>query len=62
MIYCTVILVVSALEPKAQVHYFDHMLSVVRSSLTLHIFDLISATAEHNSTKLDIKQNYALLL
>ena len=53
----------SAPEPKAQVHYCDHVLSVVRpssvrrpsvrpSSLTFHIFDFSSETAEQNLTKL----------
>ena len=49
----------SAPEPKAQVHYCDHVLSVVRrpsvrrpSSLTFHIFDFSSETAEKNLTKL----------
>ena len=47
---------VSAPEPKAQVHYCDHALSVVRRpsvvrpsvcpSLTFHIFDFSSETAE----------------
>ena len=54
----------SAPEPKAQVHYCNHALSVVRrpsvrrpSSLTFHIFDFSSDTAERNSTKLDRKQD-----
>ena len=54
----------SAPEPKAQVHYCDHALSVVRrpsvvrpsvlrpSSLTFHIFDFSSETTERNLTKL----------
>ena len=47
----------SAPEPKAQVHYCDHALSVVRpsvrpSSLTFHIFDFSSETTEQNLTKL----------
>ena len=43
----------SAPEPKAQVHYCDHALSVVRpSSLTFNIFDFSSETTERNSTKL----------
>ena len=56
-------------EPKAQVHYCDHMLSVVRpsvvrpsvvrrlSSLTFHFFDFSSETTEWNLTKLDRKQD-----
>ena len=51
--------VFSAPEPKAQVHYCDHALSVVRrpsvrhpSSLTFHIFDFSSETTERNLTKL----------
>ena len=40
----------SAPEPKAQVHYCDHALSVVRPSvhpsLIFHIFDFSSETAE----------------
>ena len=58
----------SAPEPKAQVHYCDHALSVVRlpsvvrpSSLTFHIFDFSSETAEWNSTKLDRKQDLNVL-
>ena len=57
----------SAPEPKAQVHYCDHALSVVRpsvrpsvvrpSSLTFHIFDFFSETTERNLTKLDRKQD-----
>ena len=45
----------SAPEPKAQVHYCDHALSVVRPSLTFHIFDFSSETTERNSRKLDRK-------
>ena len=52
----------SAPEPKAQVHYCDHALSVVRLSLlTFHIFDFSSETIERNSTKLDRKQDLNLL-
>ena len=62
----------SAPEPKAQVHYCDHALSVVRRpsvrpssvrrpSLTFHIFDFSSKTAERNSTKLDRKQDLNVL-
>ena len=65
----------SAPEPKAQVHYCDHALSVVRRpsvrrpsvrpsvrpSLTLHIFNFFSETAERNSTKLDRKQDLNVL-
>ena len=49
----------SAPEPKAQVHFCDHVLSVVRrlSSLTFHIFDFSSKTTEQNSMKLDRKQD-----
>ena len=52
------IIVFSAPEPKAQVHYCDHALSVVRrpsvrpSSLTFHIFDFSSETTERNLTQL----------
>ena len=60
--------VFSAPEPKAQVHYCDHALSVVRrpssvrlSSLTFHIFDFFSETAVGNSTKLDRKQDLNVL-
>ena len=48
-------------------HYWDHALSVVRpsvvrpSSLTFHIFDFSSKTAEQNSTKLDRKQDLNVL-
>ena len=61
---------ISAPEPKAQVHYCDHALSVVRRpsvclsvcpSLTFHIFDFFSKTAERNSTKLDRKQDLNIL-
>ena len=51
----------NAPEPKAQVHYCDHALSVVRSSLTFHIFDFFSETAEQNSTKLDRQQDRNVL-
>ena len=51
----------SAPEPKAQVHYCDHALSVVCPSLTFHIFDFSSETAEWNSTKLDRKQDLNVL-
>ena len=51
----------SAPEPKAQVHYCDHALSVVRPSLTFHIFDFSSETAERNSAKLYRKQDLNLL-
>ena len=56
----------SAPEPKAQLHYCDHALSVVRPSsvrpsLTFHIFDFSSETAERNSTKLDKKQDLNVL-
>ena len=37
------------------------MLSVVRPSLTFHIFDFSSETAERNSTKLDRKQDFNVL-
>ena len=60
--------VFSAPEPKAQVHYCDHALSVVRrpsvrrpSSLTFHIFDFSTETAERNSMKLDRKQDLNVL-
>ena len=62
-------LIFSAPEPKAQVHYCDHALSVVRPSiclsvrpsLTFHIFDFSSETTEQNSTKLDRKQELNIL-
>ena len=54
-------LLFSAPEPKAQVHYCDHALSVVRPSLTFHICDLSSETAERNLTKLDRKQDLNFL-
>ena len=58
----TNIWVFSAHEPKAQVHYCDHALSVIRRplSLTFNIFDF-SETAERNSTKLDRKQHLNVL-
>ena len=53
----TLCYIFSAPEPKAQVHYCDHALSVVRPSvcpsLTFHIFHFFSETAERNSMKLD---------
>ena len=39
-------LLVSAPEPKAQVHYCDHALSVLHLSLTFHIFDFSSEITE----------------
>ena len=60
----------SAPEPKAQVHYCDHALSVVRRPssvrrpsvvVNFHIFDFSSETAERNSTKLDRKQDLNFL-
>ena len=51
----------SAPEPKAQVHYCDHVLSVVRPVLTFHIFDFSSETTEQNSTKLDRKKERNIL-
>ena len=47
------LLIFSAPEPKAQVHYCDHALSVVcpsvvRPSLTFHIFDFSSETTKQN--------------
>ena len=42
-------------------HYCDHALSVVRPSLTFHIFDFSSETTEQNSTKLDKKQELNIL-
>ena len=43
----------SAPEPKAQVHYCDHAISVVHSSLTFYIFDFSETTdpVEQNSTE-----------
>ena len=56
---------ISAPEPKAQVHYCDHALSVVRPSvrpsLTFHIFNFSSETTEQNSTKLDRMQELNIL-
>ena len=49
---------------KAQVHYCDHPSSVhlsVCPSLTFHIFDFSSETAERNLTKLDRKQDLNVL-
>ena len=60
----------SAPEPKAQVHYCDHALSVVCPSVrpsvrpsvvNFHIFDFFSETAERNSTTLDRKQDLIIL-
>ena len=55
-------LVFSAPEPKAhwQVHYCT-LSAVLLSSLTFHIFDFSSETAECNSTKLDRKQDLNFL-
>ena len=59
MLYATIF---SAPETKAHVHYCDHALSVVRpSSLTFHIVDFSSKTAERNSTKHDRKQDLIVL-
>ena len=53
-------IILSAPEPKSQVHYCYHVLSVrpssVRPSLTFHILDFSSETTEQNSRKLDRKQ------
>ena len=57
----TSVVVFSAPEPKAQVHYCDHASSVVRPSLTFNIFDFSSETAERNSAKLYWKQDLNLL-
>ena len=55
-------LVFSAPEPKAQVHYCDHTLSVVRPSVVnFHIFDFSSETVKQNSTKLNRKQDLNVL-
>ena len=57
----------SAPEPKAQVHYCDHTLSVVRPSVrrpsvvNFHIFDFSSETTKQNSTKVDMKQDLNVL-
>ena len=54
--------VFSAPEPKAQVHYCDHALSILRPSVVnFHIFDFFSETAERNSTQLDRKQDLNVL-
>ena len=42
-------------------HYCDHALSVVRPSLTFHIFDFSSETIEQNSMKLDRMQDLNIL-
>ena len=65
------LLIFSAPEPKAHVHYCDHALSVIfvrhlsvrPSSLTFQIFDfeISSETAKRNSTKLDRKQDLNIL-
>ena len=39
-------------------HYCDHALSVVRPSLTFHIFDFSSETTEQNDRKLDLNVLY----
>ena len=43
----------SAPEPKAQVHYCYHALSVIRPSLTFHIFDFSSETTKQNSFRIN---------
>ena len=58
--------VFSAPEPKAQVHYCDHVLSVVRPSICQSVvnfphFRLFSETAEWNSTKLKRNQHLNIL-
>ena len=56
------LLFISEPEPKAQVHYCDHALSVVRpSSLTFHIFDFSSETTERNLMKLYRKVDLNIL-
>ena len=69
--YERIFMIFSAPEPKAQVNYCDHALSVVRRpsvcpssvrpSLTFHIFDFSSDTTEQNSTKFDRKQELNIL-
>ena len=54
-------MLLSALEPKAQVHYCDHALFIVRPSLTFHFFNFSSETAEQNSTKLKRKEDLNIL-
>ena len=57
----------SSPEPKAQVYYCDHALSVVSRSivrpltLTFHIFDFFAETAEQNSRELGRKQDFNVL-
>ena len=59
VLYATIL---SAPETKAYVHYCDHALFVVRqSSLTFHISDFSSETAEWNSMKHDRKQDLIVL-
>ena len=59
VLYATIF---SAPETKAQVHYCDHALSVVRpSSLTFHTLDFSSETTEWNSTKHDRRQDLIVL-
>ena len=64
-IICNNFGIFSAPEPKAQMHYCDHELSVPLSvrqlSLTFHIFDFFSETSEINSYKLDRKQGLNVL-
>ena len=62
------ILLFSAPEPKAQVHYCYHALSVVRrpsvhrpSVVNFHIFDFFSETDKGNSIKLNRKQDLNVL-
>ena len=51
----------SAPEAKAQVHYCEHTSFVHTSSLTFHILDFFSETAERNSMKLERKQDLNIL-
>ena len=55
------VLVFSAPEPKAQVHYCDHALSGVRPSLTFHIFRLLlNRWTELNETWQEARSQYLL--
>ena len=56
-------MIFSAPEPKAQVHYCDHTLSVFRrpSVVNFHIFDFSSETTKQNLKEVDKKQDLNVL-
>ena len=59
-----ILMLLSAPEPEAHVHYCDHALSVPSALLTFHIFNFFSSkTAEHdfNETWQELKQDFNVL-